>query len=308
MIERMAEVCARVLPGGLGPRLRESEIFNRITARHLALTSKRLDLCSAQIAHVLHLSGLSGKFPVRGKVCVEIGSGWVLSHAIVLYLLGAKSVIATDKQRFAYPSALRQSVHRSATSIIRDVLSPFEEHGKIRARLDKLLAIKTLSFDVLEELGVKYVAPIDLALRPLNTRFDFVFSFSVLEHVPINSVSSLLKNLASDLSDEGKMIHCVHLEDHKDIVNAPFDFLCESGEKFTGEVQGNRGNRIRRSQWIDILSQSTDMEFRLIYEWIRRDKGLPTEIDPSIRYVDDEDLVTSHIGVFGTRKGKETQL
>lgn len=280
------------------------KIINRMRANKLASTSKRLDLCSAQIAHVLHLSGLSGDFPVRDKICVEVGCGWVLSHTLLLYLLGAKKIIATDIQRIAYPSALYQSIHGSEISIIRDILSPFEEHNIIRVRLNKLLAIKTFSFDVLEELGIAYVAPIDLALRPLNTRIDFVFSNSVLEHVPINDVLPFLENLANNLSDEGKMIHRVHLEDHKDIVNPPFDFLSDSGLKFTRDVQSSRGNRIRRSQWSDILSQVKDMEFRFIYEWARRDKKLPIVIDPSIHYVNDEDLVISHIGILGTKKEK----
>lgn len=298
----------QLLPNGFKSRINELEIFKQMTAKkaanRLASTSKRLDLCSAQIAHVLHLSGSSGELPIKDKICLEIGSGRILSHSLVLYLLGAKRVIATDIQRIAYPSALYRSIHGSTISIIRDILSPFEEHSIIRARLNKLLAIKTFSFNVLEELGIEYVAPIDLVARPLNTRIGFVCSNSVLEHVPISDVLPLLENLASDLSDGGKMIHCVHLEDHKDFVNAPFDFLSEPEEKFTGDVQSSRGNRIRRSQWSDILSQVKDMEFRFIYEWTRRDKKLPTVIDPPFHDVNDEDLAISHIGILGTKKIK----
>ncbi|MCP4178379.1 MAG: hypothetical protein GY756_11485 [bacterium] len=64
-----------------------SKYYRNKEAIRLASSSKRIDICSAQFAHLLHLS----KQPsLEGKVCLEIGSGWVLSHAIVCYLLGAK--------------------------------------------------------------------------------------------------------------------------------------------------------------------------------------------------------------------------
>ena len=94
---------ARFLPSGIKLRIRSSGIYNRIVARKLASTDKRLDVCAAQVAHVLHLSGFSGKLPLRGKVCLELGSGWVLSHALVFHLLEAKRVLATDTQAMAYP-------------------------------------------------------------------------------------------------------------------------------------------------------------------------------------------------------------
>ena len=299
---RIVKVGHEVLPTGLRSRISRLRIFNRMEARRLASGKMRLDLCSAQIAHALHLSDLAGKLPFSGKTVLEIGSGWALSPALIFHILGAKRVIATDIQRLAHPSPSYQSLHGSRISLVRDILSPFEEHATIRTRLNELLAIKAFSFEVLQQLGIDYIAPIDLATRPLNTRIDFVFSATVLQSVPVSDVLPLLKNLASDLSDGGKMIHMVHLEDIKDYVNAPFDFLCEPEDRFTRDIQGRRGNRIRRSQWKDILSQLTDMEFRFIYEWQRRDKKLPTVIDPSIHYVDDEDLRISHIGILGTKK------
>jgi hypothetical protein len=269
-----------------------TRVYNRWLAGKLASSSKRLDLCSADIAEVLHLSGLSGKYPIRDKVCLELGSGWVLSHSLVLHLLGAKKVISTDVERIAYPEVLYKSLHESALYLVNDVLAPFEEHDVIKARLNELLKIKTFTFNILEKLNIRYLAPIDLVSHPLDTKIDFVYSKSVLEHVPTNDVLPLL---------EGIMIHFVHLEDHQDS-NTPFDFLSEPEEKFTRQVQTLRGNRLRKSQWSDLISQVKDMEFSLIFEWKRKDKELPVVIDNSIRYTDEEDLRTSLIGILGKRK------
>ena len=164
-------------------KIAKTRVYNRWLAGKLAVGNKRLDLCSADVAEVLHLSGLSGKFPIRDKICLEVGSGWVLSHSLVLHLLGAKRVISTDVERIAYPEVLHKSIHRSACYLINNVLAPFEEHHIIKARLGELLKIKTFTFDVLEKLNISYLAPINLASHPFDTKIDFVYSKSVLEHV-----------------------------------------------------------------------------------------------------------------------------
>ena len=98
----------RLLPGELKRRIARSKLVGQIVARDLARTSKRLDLCSAQAALVLHLSNLG----IKGKICLELGSGRVLSHACVLHLLRATKVIATDVAGNWSPPALYDSMLR----------------------------------------------------------------------------------------------------------------------------------------------------------------------------------------------------
>jgi hypothetical protein len=295
----------RLLPLGFRSSVGGS-LLGRVKANRLASTSKRLDLCAAQIAHVFHYAGFAESRPLSDKVCLEIGSGWVLSHAVVFHLLGAKSVVATDIAPNAYPSSLYRAIHGSVISIVRDILSPFEDHDKLRSRLDGLLRIRRFSFDSLKDLGVEYAAPIDMAQRPLGRAVDFIFSTSVLQHVPADDVLPLLRHLAGDLTEGGKMIHCVHLQDHRDTANAPFDFLSVPAGTYTRDLQSSRGNRIRRSGWMDILSHVDGMDFKIVYEWLRRDRGLPSRIDPSVHYEDERDLRTSHIGILGVKKQEKS--
>ena len=140
-----------------------------------------------------------------------------------------------------------------------------------------------------------------MSTHQFDTKIDFVISGSVLEHVPTTDILKLLQNLANNLSDDGIMIHCIHLEDHQDFQNSPFNFLSEPQQKFTRQVQEIRGNRLRKSQWMDLLSHVENMEFKLIYEWKRTDKKLPSIIDSSINYKDYEDLITTHIGIMGKK-------
>jgi len=289
---------AKFIPEPVRVGIRRTRLYDTLAAKWLASTSKRVDLCAAQFASVLHQSDHP---PLEDKTCLEIGCGWVLSHALVCHLLGAKRVIATDIFPRAHPRSLYQAVHRSIPCLPRDILSPFAEHSEIRARLDNLLALRRFDFEVLKSLAIDYVSPIDLAKDRLNVPVDFVYSLSVLEHVPCDDVLGLLNSVVADLVPGGTMVHCIHLEDHKNIARRPFDFLSIPSDKFSRAAQGSRGNRIRSSHWQEIFAAIDNTESKLLYEWRRRDKQLPTQIDPSVRNTGEADLRVSHLGVL-TRK------
>jgi len=268
--------------------------YQKYHACRLAQTSKRLDLCAAQWAHILHLVKDDS---VRDKVCLEIGSGWVLSHALILYLLGARRIIATDIHPYAQPQSLDYAVGKAVPSIIRDILSPFNEHQDIRRRLD-ILKDRNFSFDCLKSLGIEYLAPIDLAKEKLRQPVDLIYSFSVLEHVPTTVIGALLLNLESMLSENGVMLHCIHMEDHNNIQENPFEFLQKSLQDYGEDLQPVRGNRIRASGWKKLFAALVGSESGVIYEWQRLDKPLPPLIDKSIEFIDEHDLRTSHLGIY----------
>lgn len=229
---------------------------------------------------------------------MEIGSGWVLSHAITFHLLGAKYVVATDIEGLADLNALYTSIHSSELSIIRDILSPFDNHSDIRQRLNNLINIKRFTFKNLKKIGIEYVSPIDLSKKQLNMQFDVIYSFSALEHVPCQDIVQLISNMSEMLKKDGVMLHAIHLEDHANFSNEPFAFLSQTACNFTREVQSKRGNRLRRSQWYSLFNDVRNLEVRILYEWLRTDKALPEAIDQSIVYTDEDDLRVSHIGIY----------
>ncbi|MBD2559345.1 MULTISPECIES: hypothetical protein [Nostoc] len=121
----------------------------------------------------------------------------------------------------------------------------------------------------------------------------------MLEHVPVDDIVPLLENLVSSLSEDGFMFHLIHLLDHKDLAEKPFDFFVYQQEGYSRELQSRWGNRIRRSQWKQIFSNLKHLDSRFIFEWSCKDRELPDKIDSSIQYTDEEDLRISHIGVVG---------
>jgi hypothetical protein len=288
-----------IIPKSIRSKIITETLKNKIHARSLAGTSKRLDLCAAQMALFFHLSGIHS---IKGKTCLEIGSGWVLTHAIVCYLLGAKKIIATDIEPLFYPAALYQAIHQAVPSIVREVLSPFCEFSEVRERLNRLLSIRSFNVNTLKDIVIEYIAPIDLAQQKINETVDLIYSISALQLVPMNNISPLLNSMVDILASGGTMMHAIHLEDNYSCVNNPFAFYSELCNYYTEDIISQRGNRLRRSSWYKLFSQLPQIYFRFYYEWSRIDKPLPKVIDSSIRYDDESDLRVSHIGVLATKR------
>ena len=266
--------------------------------KKLAVGAKRLDLVSAQVADVLHLIGENGKYPLKGKNCLEIGSGWVLSHSLIFWVLGAKKVVATDIAPVARPYVLKRAINAAIDSYIRDILAPFEDHGELRKRVAKLNSIESFDEQTLKEMGIEYQAPVDLAKEKPRGDFDFIFSNSVMEHVPVDDALPLLKNLNDCLNKGGKMVHRIHLEDHSSIAKDPFKFLATPLKDYPRAKQTELGNRIRTSEWKRIFGELEGSVSSSFFEYVRSEKPVPSTIDSSIVYTDEDDLKSSNVGML----------
>ncbi len=296
----MKELLKKVIPPELRLKIRATPLLEQHQAGQLARHQKRLDVCAAQIAELLLLARHP---PLAGKVCVEIGAGWVMSHSLVFHLLGAERVIATDIDAHAHPPALQPAVHHALPSLVRDQLAPFSTHADVRARLNRLMSIRHFDFSVLKQLGIEYVAPIDLARERLRIPFDLAYSNSVLEHVPIADVPTLLDHLVADLRPGGTMLHCIHLEDHRDIDTDPLGFLALPTDSYSSTEQSLRGNRLRKSDWQEIIGRLESCESTFVYEWSRLDRPLPQKLDPIFADKNEADLRASHLGLYMRKRG-----
>lgn len=299
---------AKWIPESIKAPIRGSALFRAVYhplhAAQLARTTKRLDQCAAQLAHLLHLCARQGRsVRLEGARCLELGAGWVLSHALVCHLLGAKRVLAVDIERAARLDALRAAVADAPPALVRDLLAPFADHAQVRARLDALRALKRFDFEALARLGIAYRAPVDFARETLPEAFDLIYSFSVLEHVPAADVSAVLANLARQLAPGGTMLHAIHLEDHRDIARDPFAFLAARQPPFSPVEQTERGNRLRASAWRAAFAAVPGLSYCELWAWQRDDKPLPVALDPTVACSDETDLRTSHLGIAASRDG-----
>lgn len=262
----------------------------KIQAKRYAKMDKRLDNCAAQIAFMLHETDAS---LIKDKVCMEVGSGFLLTHSVVFYLLGAKRIIATDYNKLAEPKYIKDSINNSYLSSIRDILSPFEDHEVLRDRINKIQSITSWDFKTLkEELNIEYIAPVDLTKEKLEP-VDFIFSLSVLEHVGSSHLEKMVENLSLMTNKNGNQFHFIHLEDHYGGKNDPFGFL--DIDDYPVQLEHERGNRVRASSFLEYFNKFNNT--KLVYAW-KRPNLLPSNINSSVKYIDEDDLQTSHIGLW----------
>lgn len=254
------------------------------------------------VASALHRAGLAGRAPLRDKVCVEIGSGRVLTQSVVLHLLGAKKVIATDIAKIAFPSHLRAAVQHADIAVTHDALSCFEDPIVLNKRLGALRRLPSFDWTALADLGIEYRAPVNLAEERIGEPFDFVFSESVLEHIPLDQIDAVLANLAADLRPGGLMIHRIHLEDHRSLVQDPFAFF-EMLEYGSSE-QGRFGNRLRPSTWLSLFRAVPSLETNVLFQWSRPDAPIP-DVVPEVAYEDEMDLRASNVGIIAWKASAE---
>ena len=235
---------AKRLAGALG---HEPGWAHRFRARHLAATQRRLDALSEDIAGRLSFAGIER---LTGRSCLEFGTGHLLSEALVYHLAGARRVVAVDYFPILQRGELRRACEGINTGRVVAALAPFDDAGKVRSRVEALLAREDWSPESLADIGVSYIAPYDAAQGPLeHGAFDVMTSGSVLEHPPGDQAGAILANLFAMLAPGGRMVHIVHLEDHRDIAHAPFAFLAGDTD-WTEQDADARGNRLRASEWI----------------------------------------------------------
>lgn len=280
------------------------QAYNWRHARQLATRGKRLDVCAAEVAQYLLQAGRGGT-SLNGAVCLEVGSGWLLTHSLVFHLLGASKVYATDVEPLLQPASISQALAASVDWAIVDSLCPFDDRSAIEQRLERLLAVDRFSPEQLRELSIEYVAPIDLARDPLpgSEPLDLVFSKSVLEHVPVDDVEPLLRGLTGRLSPTGMMFHLIHLVDHRDLRHDPFAFLALDGRSYPPDLQTRWGNRIRASRWLDLFGGVDGIDTEVVFEWSDARSPLPDHIDPLVSHQGEADLRVTHLGVCNRARG-----
>lgn len=277
-------------------RRRMSAWANRLRGREdpnlrAARQHRSFDAMSGILAWMLSYAGDRIRRPgvSRGRA-LEIGTGQFMAHAAGLHVCGYERVLTIDRYRQVSIPLVRASMQNPV--LARRLLSPFVSHDDFVGRLGRLEAT---GYDPsgLARVGVEYRAPLEaVALLEQPERFDLIFSYTVLEHVPPREIAGLLSASARLLAPGGVALHFVDMEDHRDPRSAPFAFLAP-GEAWGDAACGERGNRLRASEWRRLFREETPLDWRFPYAPVRHDAPLPEQIDPQVKAVDALDLRTT---------------
>ena len=241
-----------VLKSGSG---HESSKFNKMIATRDANGKCRIDRFAQLFSNYLTASNVAG---MEGKCCLEIGTGYVGSSPIVMWLLGAQAITSIDLNRLLIPDALKVSILSVDRKELFCILRKHVTSEKtLSNRIDQIYAWADSEEEELPEY-FSYLAPFDILADKFDTEaFDFIFSISTLEHIPRSIVSQFVEEISSVLVSDGVGLHSIDLTDHFDSQDNPFGFLALKDDDYSEDSDADsRGNRIRGSEWLDVFVRS----------------------------------------------------
>jgi SAM-dependent methyltransferase len=239
-----------------------------------ALTNRSFDSMSAILLWMVHsVIKKYPKFVLNNKIVAEIGSGQFLSHPLGLKLLGSDAIVSFDLYRQYNQKAAKISYSQQVMA--KKIFSSYVDSSVYNKTMEEIRDTE-FNLNQLENLGIKYKAPFDLNNFNEHDFFDFVISYTVLEHVPPSDISSLLEKSIKILKPGGHFCHFIDLEDHKDAENKPFEFL--KHKEWKEEECFSRGNRLRPDAWKAIFDTLDEIEYEFISILVRNKDFLPCEI------------------------------
>lgn len=267
--------------------------LDAMKAHDHAVGKKRLDKVAEAMAKVFNAANVSS---LEGKTCLEFGAGYAPSELLVFHLLGGVELTATDYNPLIRLSSLVTAARRADRARVLSALSPFADPAEMERKLDALTGEGNAAHAEAERI-ISYVAPFDMSQASMPRKFDFIHSISVLEHLPPSIVKAILENLSTSLTGNGFMIHEIDLTDHRD-QDAPLAFLSRTDDYDPQRDFDLRGNRLRRSDWLDAFGALERMEMKRLYESQVDSDKIPTDLLPQFIKMDLEELCSGYIGLL----------
>ncbi len=152
--------------------------------------------------------------------------------------------------------------HLSQTVVdLNTMINPklcFDAYREISHLLGQEILFETSNIDdLLFNLRIKYISPLDVAKYESIDKFDICVSKDTIEHIPIKNINKILENIKKLLLKDGILISCVDYSDHyshNDINLSSLNFL-----RYTVPVwsifnpPNHYQNRIRHIDFMKIL-------------------------------------------------------
>jgi len=193
----------------------------------------------------------------RGKLAMEMGSGWRPIMPLIYRLAGAEHVWLSDVERLLHARPLEATVAfmRTHRERIIAALSIMPEQfdkvlgGEIGGELDAMLGQLGLSYIQVKD-GWNEAPPVDI-----------IFSHTTLEHIPPPVLSDIFMEARRVLRPGGVMCHGVDHTDHRANVDASLsriDFLRYSDDmwRLLCVNQLDYTNRLRHSDYVPLFKNA----------------------------------------------------
>jgi SAM-dependent methyltransferase len=222
-----------------------------------------------------------------GAAMLELGTGWMHWFSLYARLHANISVDLFDVWDNRQFGALRSAFSKLA----EEWQSTNNKEPEVVGRLDRLLQAKSFN-DLYDTFGLAYrIDDAGSLVVYKGASYDCVFSFHVLEHVPVGSIDDSISNIFRVLKPGGISIHQIGIDDHLrlyDTKESAKNYLRYSTKTwkrwFENGVQYH--NRLQKA---DYEQKFRDAGFELLDEWAERCSidGLPINNEWD-RYTEDD--------------------
>ena len=259
----------------------------------------------AKMVRRLHALSVSAE----GSRCIEVGTGHMPVAPIGFYLAGAAEVLTVDLHRRMDLSLTTQMLLRLVAEQDRvlELYSGVVEPAALRDRLEVVRRLAARPMELLEQVGIRYLAPGDAAALPdADGSYDIHFSITVLEHIEPAVLSDVLREARRVLAPGGVAVHFVDPSDHfaHQDPSIPFINFLRYSERQWQRIAGNEfsyTNRLRASE-LELRFREAGFDLARIDRKVDQrslaavEAGFP--LNAAYRGAAPEDLCTSALHVY----------
>jgi SAM-dependent methyltransferase len=219
-----------------------------------------------------------------GKIVLEIGPGDSLASAVSACAYGAAETLLVDAGAFASRDV---ALYRAMADLLA-------EKGCAAPALGDALTME----DVLARCSARYLTQGVKSFAELpDGSVDFIWSHSVLEHIPLNELPLLMREMRRVLKPDGCMSHNIDYQDH---LSHALNSLRFSQDFWESPLMSNAGFYTNRVRGLTMHTMMREAGFELTEEGFGRWPKLPTprvSMAPEFRDLEEDELLirTSHV-------------
>lgn len=247
------------------------------------------------------------RFPTRGSIIVEIGTGWYPVLPICFNFAGAQRITSYD---------IHRHINAKLTARALRCLEPHLDAiagwcgSSLTEVCDKHRQLSEASGidDILRLAGIEYRAPGDARQTGLpSNSVDLVYSNSVFEHVPKPAILEILRESQRILKPGGLALHNIGCNDHYAFIDPSISFVnflrFNEAEWRLWNNSLQYQNRLRAPEFLDL---ATEAGLQVIYKRTHvrpgsREALSQFTVAPEFRQFSPEDLATTTLD-FISRK------
>ena len=208
-IKGIVQKALGVVPGGTLINDRLQRTFGELRHVEKTVDSKVIDDWVVLAGELREL-----QIPIEGAQMVEVGTGWFPVFPLCFALAGARICHTYDLHRHLSLDLTQRAIERLAVHLAQIAHVTGAEPTEVERRYAEMRRIDATD-ETLRAIGLQYHAPADASRTELPAAsVDVLFSNSVLEHVPPESLHAIFKESRRILKPAGIAIHSANCGDH----------------------------------------------------------------------------------------------